>query len=255
MQKVTFHPKAFQDKVILITGSSRGIGRATTLEFARHGATVIVNYIHEDNLANQVKEELKRIGNRALIIKADVSKPEEVERMFDKISREFDQLDILVNNAGITADRTVLKMPWEAWDKVIRVNLGGVFNCCQKALPIMARQRYGRIINISSVIAQTGNFGQVNYGASKSGIIGLTKSLALEAVRFNITVNAVAPGFTDTDMVSAVPPDRLNSILSRVPMGRLATPVEIAQVIMFLASDAASFITGQVINVNGGLYM
>jgi acetoacetyl-CoA reductase len=254
-ETVIFHPKAFEGKVILVTGSSRGIGRSTALEFARHGSNVIINYLCRDDLANDVVGEINRNGARAMAVRADVSQAKEVKCLFDKVIDEFGRLDILVNNAGITGDKTLLKKGWEVWDRVIRVNLGGVFNCCQHALPIMAKQLTGRIINVSSVIAQAGNFGQVNYSASKAGIIGLTKSLALEAVRFNVTVNAIAPGFVDTDMVRTIPSDKIDTILNRVPMSRLAEPTEIAWVIMFLASDAASFITGQVINVNGGLYM
>lgn len=252
--ELVFNQKVFQNKVVLVTGSSRGIGREIALAFARHGANVIVNNVVNDVTAKEVVKECETEGSRALMVKADVSKPEDVEQLFNLIVNEFGRLDILVNNAGITADKTILKMSYDMWEKVLNVNLGGVFNCCKQAISIMSKQQYGRIISISSIVAQTGNFGQVNYSASKAGIIGLTKSLALEAIRFNVTVNAIAPGFVDTDMVRVIPSDRLQEIVNKIPMKRLANPAEIAYVALFLASDAASYVTGQVINVNGGLY-
>lgn len=250
-----FNPKICKGKVILVTGSSEGIGRTAALEFARYGANIIINYKHKEDLATKAAREAESFGVDVLCVKADVSQCEEVESLFAKITNKFGRLDILVNNAGVNLDKTVLKMPIEIWDEVIRNNLRSVFNCCKSALPIMINQGHGRIINISSVIGLTGNFGQANYSASKAGIIGFTKSLALEAAKFNIAVNAVAPGFVNVGMTRTIPSERLKAIIDRIPMKRFAEPIEIANVILFLASDAASFITGQVINVNGGFYM
>jgi 3-oxoacyl-(acyl-carrier-protein) reductase len=241
-----------KDKVALVTGAARGIGRAITVEFAKEGANVVVADISE---GSQVVEQIKGMGVKSMFIKADISDAHEAEQLIAKTVETFGRIDILVNNAGIIRDALIHKMSLEEWDAVISVNLKGTFLCSKAAAKYMIEQRYGRIINISSVVGQMGNIGQANYAASKAGIIGLTKALALELARYgDITVNAVAPGFVNTEMTKKVPEKIMKYFIERIPLHRLAEPEEIAYLVVFLASDLAKYITGQVIAINGGFY-
>jgi 3-oxoacyl-[acyl-carrier protein] reductase len=245
----------FEGKVSLVTGSSRGIGRCVALKLAHEGSDVVVNYLEHKKKADEVVDSIKAMGRKVIEIKTDVSDFSQVDQMVKHTLNTLGQIDILVNNAGIYKDKTLKKMGKETWDEVLKVNLDGVFNCTRAAINHMKERKTGRIINISSFVGQTGNVGQANYAASKAGVIGLTKTIARELANYNITVNAIAPGFVDTDMTRILPKDILESILKRIPLGRLATPDEIAHAVLFLASDEASYITGQVINVNGGIYI
>lgn len=247
-------------RVALITGSSRGIGKEIALELARRGCDIIINYLPDkegENLkdAELAKKEIDSLDRQSILIGADVSQEEEVKGMAEKIMAHFSRLDILVNNAGILMDRTLKKMQREEWDRVISVNLGSVYNCCRVFINQMIEQNYGRIVNISSVVAFTGNFGQTNYTASKAGILGFTKSLAREVALNGITVNAIAPGIIDTDMMKSVPPKYREEIIKKIPIGKMGTPQDIAYAAAFFSSNEASYITGQVIHVNGGYYM
>jgi len=249
-----------EGKSALITGASRGIGRAIALCFAEEGCEVAVNYVAEggrDNAAEaeETAEEIRALGQQAVCAEADVTDLEAVEEMVDYIIQRLGKLDILVNNAGITRDRTLKKLAKEDWDCVIEVNLTGAFHCARAVIDQMRERRYGRIISISSVVALMGNIGQTNYGASKAGLIGFTKSLAREVARRGITVNCVAPGFIDTEMTQAIPDDIREQTVATIPLARMGLPEEVANATAFLASDAASYITGQVLSVNGGLHM
>lgn len=241
-------------RVALVTGSSRGIGKAIALELARAGARVALNYRKGEVEANGVAEEIVALGGVAMCIRADVSVSEEARGMVRKVAAELGRLDILVNNAGINRDRTLRKLTDEDWLEVVNTNLNGAFYCTSAALPIMLEQKHGRIVNISSVVGQAGNFGQANYAAAKAGLIAFTKTAALELARQNILVNAVCPGFTSTDMVATVPETMQEQIKARIPVGRFALPEEIAKAVLFLVTDGA-YVTGQQLNVNGGLYM
>jgi len=238
-------------KIVLVTGSSRGIGRAIALKFASRGAHVIINYVKNRNAAEDVVKRIKIMGRRSIAIKADVSDPQQVRLLIERCINEFGRIDVLVNNAGIIRDRTLKTMSFEEWDSVIKVNLYGTYYCIKETLPYMIRQGGGKIINISSVVALIGNFGQANYIAAKAAIIGLTRALAKELAKYNILVNCVAPGFTETDMVQKVPPAILKKIVSRIPLKRLAHPDEIADAVIFLAEN--DYITGEVIIIDGGL--
>jgi acetoacetyl-CoA reductase len=240
--------------VALVTGASRGIGLNVARELSRYGAITVVNFNSSADKAEELAAELSRNHVKASAIQADVSKSEDVYRLTQEILDRYERVDIVVNNAGITRDSRFLSMSLEQWNEVLHTNLTGIFHITQNLLPSMIEHNYGRIINISSIIAQTGGFGQVNYSAAKAGILGLTKSLALETVKYNITVNTVCPGFILTDMVAAVPEKVQEKIKSKIPMGRFGTPQEVANVVRFLAVDG-DYITGQCINVNGGLYM
>jgi len=238
----------FENKVVLITGASGGMGWAIAKKFAEAGAKVALNDIA------QAEESLKTItqelGGRYFL--ADVSKFEEVEKMVQDIQKEFGRLDILVNNAGITQDRTLAKMTKEEWQRVIDIDLTGVFNCSKAALPLIIANQ-GKIVNISSLVGQRGNFGQVNYAAAKAGIIGFTKALTKEVGRFGVTVNAVAPGFIETRLTENLPSELKETIKKFTPLGRFGKPEEVASLVVFLASEEADFITGAVINIDGGL--
>ncbi|HLG24949.1 MAG TPA: 3-oxoacyl-[acyl-carrier-protein] reductase [Candidatus Nanoarchaeia archaeon] len=237
-------------KIALVTGASRGIGKAIAIELAKHNAHVIVNYSSNQKDAEEVVGEIKNLGKNSISIKADVSNPEEVKKMFGEIQSRFGRLDVLVNNAGITKDRSLWKMTPEEWNRVINVNLDSIYLVTKNALSLM--QKDSRIISISSIVGLYGNFGQCNYAASKAGIIGFTKSLAKEVAKQQITVNAIAPGFIESEMTDKIPFLKKKVTLWMIPMKRAGLPEEIANVAVFLASEKSSYITGQTINVNGG---
>ncbi len=242
-------------KVALVTGASRGIGRAIALRLAKAGANVAVNYAGSEAAAAETVAAIKEMGRQAVMVRANVGNAEEVNNMFKEVLDQFGQIDILVNNAGITRDNLIMRMKEEEWDEVIDINLKGVFNCIKAATRPMMKQRGGRIINITSVVGVLGNAGQANYVAAKAGVIGLTKTTARELASRNITVNAVAPGFIDTDMTAKLPEDVRSSLLNQIPLGRLGQANEIAEVVLFLASDASGYMTGQTLHVDGGMYM
>jgi acetoacetyl-CoA reductase/3-oxoacyl-[acyl-carrier protein] reductase len=241
-------------RVALVTGASRGIGRANAIALAAEGAKIGINYRSDEAVAQALADQITESGGTAQLFQADVSVREQARAAVRNCAEHFGRLDILVNNAGITRDRTLRKMTDDDWDEVIRTNLGSVYYCVTAAMPIMTEQNYGRIINISSYVGQAGNFGQANYGASKGAIIAFTKTAALELAKYNITVNALAPGFTMTDMLAKVAENVQAVIKSKIPMGRFGLPEEIAKAVVFLAADG-DYITGQQINVNGGVYM
>ncbi len=242
-----------ENKVALVTGGARGIGRSITLELAKSGADVAFTYRSSAQLVESLVSELKAMGRRALAIEADATSTSSAAEVVEKVVAEFKRLDILVNNAGITKDNLLLRMSEEDWDSVIRTNLKSVFNYTKAVTRTMIGQRYGRIINISSIVGINGNAGQSNYSASKAGIIGFTKSIAKELASRNILVNAVAPGYIDTDMTSALTEEQKKAITDTIPLKRVAKPEEIAKVVRFLASPDADYITGQVISVDGGM--
>jgi 3-oxoacyl-(acyl-carrier-protein) reductase len=245
---------ALHGKVALVTGAGRGIGRAIAVELARRGANVALDYRSDSTHAESAAEEIRGLGVECITIKGDVSKKGEAGRIVKEVLDKWQRLDILVNNAGITRDRSMRKMTDDDWAEVINVNLNGTFYCTSAALPAMINQRFGRIINIASVVGQMGAFGQANYSASKGGIIAFTKTLALEMAKFNITANAIAPGFTSTEMVEAIPEEIAAQIKAKIPLGRFASVEEVAKAAGFLAADA-DYITGQELNVNGGYHM
>ncbi len=237
-------------KIALVTGASRGIGRAIAIELARDGADIVVNYHHNEQEAMEVVHEIEKLGRKAVALKADVSEFDSVKKMADTIKEKFGHLDILVNNAGVVMDKTLVNMDVSEWKSVIKINLNGVYNVTRNVITLLRPD--GRIINISSIVALEGNFGQTNYAASKAGIIGFTKSLAKEVSRNRITVNAVAPGLIETDILKAIPSERKKKFADLIPLGRSGTPEDVANLIGFLASDKASYITGEVICVDGG---
>lgn len=241
-------------KVAIVTGGSRGIGREIALLLARRGADVAINYRSRQAEADSTVKELEDLGVRALAIMADLSDMTAARNLIRKVHEQWGRIDILINNAGITRDKTMKKLTDDDWNDVLNTNLGSVYATCSEVLEIMTAQEYGRIVNITSFVGQAGNFGQANYAASKGGIIAFTKTLALEVARNNITVNAIAPGFTETEMLRQVPTNIREKILARVPMGRFGEPEEIAKAVVFIAADAG-YITGQQINVNGGVFM
>ncbi|MCE4048347.1 MULTISPECIES: 3-oxoacyl-[acyl-carrier-protein] reductase [Bacillaceae] len=242
-------------KTALVTGGSRGIGRAIALKLAKEGANVAVNYAGSAALANEVVEEIKQLGKDAIAIQCDVSNGESVAEMIKETIAHFGSLDILVNNAGITRDNLLMRMKESEWDDVINTNLKGVFHCTKGVTRQMMKQRKGRIINITSIVGVTGNPGQANYVAAKAGVIGLTKTTAKELAARNITVNAVAPGFITTDMTDKLPEDVKNAMLSQIPLAKFGDPDDIANAVVFLASDESGYITGQTIHIDGGMYM
>ncbi len=274
-------------KVALVTGGSRGIGKAISLRMAEEGADVVINYQNKkehaetvsklidmmgmadelekialkinrmDNKehAKEYSKQLDAIEKHSYICQANVSNFEQVKKMQEEVIKQFGKLDILINNAGIVRDKSFVKMTSDMWDDVMHVNLDGTFYCTKAFIEGMLERKYGRIINISSVVGRMGNFGQANYTASKAGMIGLTKALAKEFAGKGVTVNAIAPGFIETDMVKGVPDEVMNKILSRIPLGRLGKASEVAGTVAFLASQEGDYITGQVIDINGGLYI
>ena len=239
----------------LVTGGGRGIGRAICLELAKAGFDVCINYAASSAAAEQTAEECKAFGVQAVALQADVTNPAECQTLVDTAAKTFGRLDVLVNNAGVNADKLILRMQEADFDKVIDTNLKGAFFCSKAACKLMMRQRYGRIINLSSVVGLHGNAGQSNYAASKAGLIGLTKSLAKEFAARGVTVNAVAPGFIETDMTAAMPEAAKTAALAAVPAGRIGAPAEVAHAVAFLASEEAAYITGQVLCVDGGMGM
>ncbi len=243
-----------RDKIALVTGASRGIGRAVAFELASRGAFVIINYAQNESAAREVLSEIENSGGKGLVCQFDVSDFLKVQDEINRIGEELGGLHILVNNAGITKDGLLLRMREEDWDSVFSVNLKGIFNCTRAAAKIMIKQRFGRIINVTSVTGEAGNVGQANYSAAKAGIIGFTKSAAKELGSRGITVNAVSPGFIETDMTRGLSQSVREKYIEGIPLGRFGLPEEVAKVVAFLASDDASYITGEVVRVNGGLY-
>jgi NAD(P)-dependent dehydrogenase (short-subunit alcohol dehydrogenase family) len=241
-------------KIALITGASRGIGAAIAKEFADRGATLAINFRTNLSSAEQIKDDIEQRGGECRLFQDDIGDKQQARQLVKDVLGVYDRIDILVNNAGITRDRSIRKMTDDEWCEVINTNLNSVFYCTSAAIPGMIDQKYGRIVSIASFSGQAGNFGQANYAASKGGIIAFTKVLALELAKYNITANVVAPGFTSTDMLSAMPVDILEQVRARIPLKRFATPEEIAKAVAFLVTDG-DYITGQQINVNGGVYM
>jgi len=246
---------SLENRVAVVTGASRGIGRAIALELARHGAAVVVNYLRSPEASGEVVRMIQADGGRAAPFQADVSDFQQAQSLIRFAIDTFGNLDILVNNAGITRDMVIMMMPEDAWDAVIQTNLKSTFNCSKAAVKHMMRKRYGRVINIASVAGVLGNPGQTNYSASKAGQIGFTKALAREVASRNITVNAVAPGFVDTEILAAMQPETLEAALKMAPLSRLVKPEEVAYAVAFLASDRAAMITGQTLGVDGGMAM
>lgn len=242
-------------KVALVTGASRGIGHAVALEMAKAGADVVVNYSGSEEAAQHTVEQIEALGRKAIKVKANVGSAEEVQAMVDEAHATFGRIDILVNNAGITRDGLLMRMKDSDWDDVLNINLKGVYLVTKAVSKHMMKQRSGRIINMTSVSGVTGNAGQANYSAAKAGVIGFTKTCAKELASRGITVNAVAPGFIQTDMTDVLPEKVKEGVASAVPLGRMGQPEEIAGVVTFLATDFASYITGQVLNVDGGMVM
>ncbi|UXU58751.1 3-oxoacyl-[acyl-carrier-protein] reductase [Staphylococcus agnetis] len=242
-------------KVALVTGASRGIGRSIALQLAEEGFNVAVNYAGNKEKAEQVVESIKEKGVEAFAIQANVANPDEVKAMIKEVVSQFGSVDVLVNNAGITRDNLLMRMKEQEWDDVIDTNLKGVFNCIQKVTPQMLRQKGGRIINLTSIVGAVGNPGQINYVASKAGVIGMTKTAARELASRHITVNAVAPGFIVSDMTNALNDDLKAGMKAQIPLGHFGEDTDIAHTVAFLASDKAKYITGQTIHVNGGMHM
>ena len=244
-----------QGRIALVTGGGRGIGAAITTALAQDGAHVAAGYSRDRDAAEQLRAELGDKGFSISIHQGNVGNPDDCRRVADEILQEYGRIDFLINNAGVTVDKTVRKMTIDDWHAVMRINLSGAFYMTKAILDHMLERGSGRIVNITSVIGETGNIGQANYAASKAGLFGLTKSLALETARKGITVNCVAPGFIETDMVARVPKEALDKVVARIPAGRLGQPGEIARAVRFLVDPEAGYITGAVLAVNGGLDM
>ncbi|MCA1059200.1 3-oxoacyl-[acyl-carrier-protein] reductase [Rossellomorea aquimaris] len=244
-----------EGKVALVTGASRGIGREIALELAREGCNVAVNFAGSEAKANEVVDEIKGLGRQAIAVQCNVSDSEAVQAMVKETIGQFGSLDILVNNAGITKDNLLMRMKETEWDDVININLKGVFLCTKAVTRQMMKQRSGRIINISSIVGVSGNPGQANYVAAKSGVIGLTKTTAKELAPRGITVNAIAPGFISTDMTDQLQEDVRNEMLKQIPLSRFGDPKDIAKVVTFVASDSAAYMTGQTLHIDGGMVM
>ena len=244
-----------EGRTALVTGGSRGIGRAIAIALAKDGADVAINYQSNDVAAAEVVEEIQQMGRQAVTAKADVSDALETYRMAQAVMEEFGHIDILVNNAGVTSDKSFINMDHATWRKVLAINLDGVFNCTKVCIDQMVEQSYGRVVNITSVIGQIGNFGQANYAASKAGVAAMTKSLAKELASKGITVNAVAPGFIETEMVLEIPEAAQTRLLNQIPLKRFGKAEEVAQMVVFLCSSDGDYVTGAELEVNGGLFM
>ena len=245
---------SFAGRVALITGAGRGIGKEVALKFAAEGADVAVADLALE-VAEEVAAEIEALGVKSLALKVDVSNPEDALKMIKDTVAGLGKLDVLVNNAGITKDKLMLRMDESDWDSVLSVNLKGAFNCTKAAVRVMAKARYGRVVNIASIVGQIGNAGQANYSASKAGLIGLTKTTAREFASRSITCNAVAPGFIDTAMTQAMPEKSRAELTTQIPLARLGSSDDVAEGVLFLASDKASYITGHVLSINGGMFM
>lgn len=242
-------------KVALVTGGSRGIGRAIALKLAENGADVAINYAGNTAAAEEVKAAIEQMGRKALLIQCSVADTNGVQAMVNQVVKELGRLDILVNNAGITRDGLLMRMKEADWDDVMNTNLKGVYNCSKAVMRTMMKQKSGRIVNMASVVGEMGNAGQANYAAAKAGVIGFTKSLAKEVASRGITVNAIAPGFIATDMTSVLSDDQKAEMARTIPLGRAGQPEDVANAVLFLASEGAAYITGQVLNVDGGMVM
>lgn len=241
-------------RVALVTGAAQGIGKAISLLLAKQGADIVVSDVNLEK-ATETAKEIETMGRKAMAVRVDVSKLQDVDQMVDGVLTQFGKIDILVNNAGITRDKLILRMSEEDWDAVLNVNLKGTFNCTRAVVRHMAKQRYGKIVSIASVTGEMGNAGQVNYAASKAGVIGLTKTIAREFAQRGINVNAIAPGYIQTPMTDVLSEKVKEDLKRLIPMDRLGQPGDVAEAVLFLVSDRSSYITGHVLNVNGGIYM
>lgn len=241
-------------KVALVTGAAQGIGKAVALLLARNGADIVISDINLEK-AEETAKEVQALGQKALATKVDVATLGDVEKMVEAILAQFGKVDILVNNAGIARDKLILRMTEEDWDAVLNINLKGTFNCTKAVVRHMSKQRSGKIVNIASVVGEMGNAGQGNYAASKAGVIGFTKTIAREFAQRGINVNAIAPGYIETPMTDALPDKAKEELKRLIPMDRLGKPEDVAEAVLFLVSEASSYITGHVLNVNGGIYM
>lgn len=242
-------------KVAIVTGASRGIGRSVAIALGKAGAKVVVNYAGNLAAAEEVKTTIENAGGQAIIVQADVANEEAVAALVKQTTEAFGRIDILVNNAGITRDNLLMRMKEGDWDAVMNTNLKGIFMCTKAVSRVMMKQKYGKMINMTSVVGITGNAGQCNYAAAKAGVIGFTKSMAKELASRGITVNAIAPGFIDTDMTAVLSEELKENLVTQVPVGRLGSPDDIAAAVLFLVSDSANYITGQTLNVDGGMVM
>jgi len=243
-----------KEAVVVVTGASRGLGRAIAEEVARGGAKVVVNYSRSQEPAEELVNEISESGGEAIAVQADVSDAEQAQKLIDQAIEEYGRIDVLVNNAGINIDRTLKKLSVDDWDKVIQVDLNSAFYTVHAVLPHMTEQGGGKIINMSSFVGEAGNIGQANYSAAKAGLLGFTKTAAKELARIGITVNAICPGFIETDMVASIPEDARDKLLKTVPLGRFGQPEEIARAVCYLVEDG-DYITGQSLDINGGVYI